>query len=51
MPTLGGRERRLVTDIDSPVSFSPNGQQFVYTRGIPTRYANEVRIAKRRRQC
>ena len=23
-------------DIDSPVSFSPDGRQFVYTRGIPT---------------
>jgi eukaryotic-like serine/threonine-protein kinase len=45
MPTLGGKERRLVTDIDSPVSFSPDGQQFAYMRGIPTSYTNEVRVA------
>ena len=45
MPTLGGEARRLVSDIDTPVSFSPDGRQFVYTRGIPTQYATEVRIA------
>ena len=46
-PALGGQVRRLVTDIDSPVDFSPDGQQFVYTRGIPTHNAIEVRIANR----
>jgi serine/threonine protein kinase/Tol biopolymer transport system component len=45
MPTLGGKARRLVTDIDTPVSFSPDGRQFVYSRGIPTEYTAEVRIA------
>jgi eukaryotic-like serine/threonine-protein kinase len=45
MPALGGEARRMVTDIDTPVSFSPNGRQFVYTRGIPTQYTTEVRIA------
>jgi eukaryotic-like serine/threonine-protein kinase len=45
MPVFGGTILRLVTDIDSPVSFSPDGQQFVYTRGIPTHNATEVRIA------
>jgi Tol biopolymer transport system component/DNA-binding winged helix-turn-helix (wHTH) protein len=44
MPVLGGPSRLLVKDIDSPVSFSPNGKQFVYTRGIPAANANEVRI-------
>src|SRR5208282_1989929 len=45
MPVLGGPPRLLVEDIDSPVSFSPNGKQFVYTRGMPAANANEVRIA------
>jgi len=45
MPTGGGPARRLVKDIDSPVSFSPDGHSFVYTRGIPSRNAVEVRIA------
>jgi eukaryotic-like serine/threonine-protein kinase len=47
VPALGGQPRRLVTDIDTPVSFSPDGQRFVYTRGIPTSYTTEVRIANR----
>ena len=45
MPVLGGPSRLLVKDIDSPVSFSPNGGQFVYTRGMPGPNATEVRIA------
>jgi DNA-binding winged helix-turn-helix (wHTH) protein/Tol biopolymer transport system component len=45
MPALGGSSRLLIKDIDSPVSFSPDGQRFVYTRGIPTRNANDLRIA------
>jgi serine/threonine protein kinase/Tol biopolymer transport system component len=45
MPLLGGVQRLLIRDIDSPVSFSPDGQQFVFTRGIPTQNSTEVRIA------
>jgi Tol biopolymer transport system component len=45
MPALGGSSRLLIKDIDSPVSFSPDGQRFVYTRGIPTQNADDVRIA------
>jgi Tol biopolymer transport system component/DNA-binding winged helix-turn-helix (wHTH) protein len=46
IPVLGGRERKLVHDIDSAVSFSPDGRQFVYTvsnqreRSIAVRVAN-----------
>jgi Tol biopolymer transport system component len=46
MPALGGPPRLLIKDIDSPVSFSPDGREFVFTRGIPTRDAVEVGIAK-----
>jgi Tol biopolymer transport system component/DNA-binding winged helix-turn-helix (wHTH) protein len=46
IPALGGRERKLVHDIDSAISFSPDGRQFVYTvcdqreRRIAVRIAN-----------
>jgi eukaryotic-like serine/threonine-protein kinase len=45
MPVLGGPSRLLVKDIDSPVSFSPDGGKFVYSRGMPTPNATEIRIA------
>ena len=45
MPVLGGSSRLLIKDIDSPVSFSPDGRRFVYTRGIPARNSTDVRIA------
>lgn len=45
MPILGGPFRLLTRDIDAPVSFSPDGHQFVYMRGIPPRDANEIRVA------
>jgi eukaryotic-like serine/threonine-protein kinase len=45
MPVLGGSPRQLIRDIDSPVSFSPDGRQFAFTRGVPERGVLEVRIA------
>jgi DNA-binding winged helix-turn-helix (wHTH) protein len=45
MPALGGPIRQLATDVDSPVSFSPDGRQFVYTRGDPKQGGCEVRLA------
>jgi DNA-binding winged helix-turn-helix (wHTH) protein/WD40 repeat protein len=45
MPSAGGTIEQLIRDADSPVSFSPDGQQFVYTRGYPPRVITEVRIA------
>jgi eukaryotic-like serine/threonine-protein kinase len=45
MPTLGGQAHLLVKGIDSPVGFSPNGDQFVFTRGVGSRNETEVRIA------
>jgi len=35
MPTLGGATGKLVSDIDSLVTFSPDGQQMAYMRGSP----------------
>src|SRR6202035_4741685 len=45
MPSLGGQYRLITRDIDSPVSFSPDGRQFVYTRGVGPPFANEIRVA------
>lgn len=36
MPVLGGTARKLITDIDSIVTFSPDGKQFSFLRGYPT---------------
>jgi len=45
MPALGGPARKLITDIDSPVAFSPDGTRFVYERGVPRRGDMELRVA------
>ncbi len=45
VPILGGPYRLLTRDIDTPVSFSPDGRQFVYSRGIGPPDANEIRVA------
>jgi DNA-binding winged helix-turn-helix (wHTH) protein/Tol biopolymer transport system component len=45
MPILGGPYRLLTKNIDSPVSFSPDGHQFVYTRGVGLPDGNEIRVA------
>jgi serine/threonine protein kinase/sugar lactone lactonase YvrE len=45
MPVLGGAPRQLIRDIDSPVSFSPDGKQFAYMRGVPERNTVDIRIA------
>src|SRR4029077_3662208 len=45
MPVLGGAPRQLIRDVDSAVSFSPDGRQLVFVRGIPDRKVTEVRLA------
>ena len=32
VPSLGGEPQQIVSDIDSPISFSPDGNQFVFVR-------------------
>ena len=47
MPVFGGTPRQLIRDIDSAVSFSPDGSRFVYLRWTPghkDRYS-EIHIA------
>lgn len=45
MPTLGGTARKLITDVDSPVTFSPDGSRFVYEHCIQPRNDIELKIA------
>jgi dipeptidyl aminopeptidase/acylaminoacyl peptidase len=45
MPTLGGIARKLITDVDSPVTFSPDGHRFAYEHCIQPRNGIELKIA------
>lgn len=46
MPVLGGTPRQVIRDIDSAPSFSPDGQQIAYVRGILSpASANAILIA------
>jgi len=45
VPALGGSARRMIADVDSPVSFSPDGSQFVFERAVPARNVIELRVA------
>jgi serine/threonine protein kinase len=45
MPVLGGTPRQVLRDVDSSVSFSPDGKQFTFMRGSLERSVIEVRIA------
>jgi eukaryotic-like serine/threonine-protein kinase len=46
MPVLGGNPRQLIRDIDTPVTFSPDGKQFVFMRGVPETNSVELRVAQ-----
>jgi Tol biopolymer transport system component/predicted Ser/Thr protein kinase len=45
IPVLGGTPRKLVDDVDSAVSFSPDGQQMVYLRDSSTDASSTLIIA------
>jgi len=35
MPVLGGNPQQVVRDIDTSISFSPDGKRFAFVRGVP----------------
>jgi len=41
--TLGGHAEHLLTGVDTPVTFSPDGHEIAYTRDIPKHDAVELR--------
>jgi serine/threonine protein kinase len=45
MPSLGGTATQIVRDVDSGVSFSPDGKQITYIRGVPDKSEWDVLIA------
>ncbi|HEY6242573.1 MAG TPA: protein kinase [Pyrinomonadaceae bacterium] len=45
IPVLGGTPRRLLHDIDSSASFSPNSQRFVFVRGYPINKTASLMLA------
>ena len=45
IPVLGGPAQQLVRDVDSAPSFSPDGQQIAYVRGIVDPRSNRFLIA------
>jgi Tol biopolymer transport system component len=46
MPVLGGTPRQLTRDIDTPISFSPDGTLFAFVRGVPDKSEVRLLIAK-----
>ncbi len=45
VPILGGTPRRVLEDIDSPVTFSPDGKRFAYLKGFQTTGETAVMVA------
>src|SRR5579862_8308241 len=45
VPMLGGSTQQVIANVESPVSFSPDGSQFVYGRAISSGNVIELRIA------
>jgi eukaryotic-like serine/threonine-protein kinase len=45
MPVLGGSPQQIVRDIDTSISFSPDGKQFAFERGIPDKGEVNVFVA------
>ena len=45
IPTIGGSPQRVLTDIDSPVTFSPDGKQIAFVRGYPANHETAIVVA------
>jgi Tol biopolymer transport system component len=45
VPVLGGTPSRVLEDIDSPVTFSPDQRQFAFTRGSVQRGTHDLMVA------
>jgi len=45
VPTLGGISRKLLVDIDSPITFSPDGKHFGFVRSYPDKGVTALVIA------
>jgi serine/threonine protein kinase/Tol biopolymer transport system component len=45
VPSLGGAPRQLLFDVDSPISFSPDGKRFVFVRQSPENMTSSLIVA------
>lgn len=45
VPVLGGISQRILEDVDSRVSFSPDGARFAFVRGAPEKGVNYLMVA------
>src|SRR2546423_974124 len=45
VPTLGGAAKKIITDIDSPITFSPDGKQLAFVRENPNTLEAVIFIA------
>jgi len=45
IPVLGGASRKLLVDIDSPVTISPDGKQFAFVRGYLSQQETALVVA------
>ncbi|MEP7336590.1 MAG: winged helix-turn-helix domain-containing protein [Acidobacteriota bacterium] len=46
IPVLGGTPREVMSDVDSPISFSPNSQYFAFVRNYPAQREVSLIAAK-----
>jgi eukaryotic-like serine/threonine-protein kinase len=46
VPLLGGAPREIMADVDSPITFSPNGQYFAFVRNYPEREEVSLIVAR-----
>jgi len=45
MPVLGGNPQQVLRDLDTSISFSPDGKQFAFIRGIPDKGTFKLLVA------
>jgi eukaryotic-like serine/threonine-protein kinase len=45
VPTLGGQPKQLIEDIDSPITFSPDGDKFAFIRHVPHSNSDTLLVA------
>jgi eukaryotic-like serine/threonine-protein kinase len=45
IPVLGGTPQRIIEDVDSRISFSPDAKQFAFMRGSPSEGRNYLMVA------
>jgi len=46
VPVLGGSPRKLVVDIDDPVTLSPDGSQIAFARFAPSKGTDDLTVAR-----